>query len=53
MPDDEIFSTLRRSRRIWAVASIHGEAERLDAVHRELFERLEPGDRIVYLGNDQ
>ena len=47
MPDDEIFSTLRRSRRVWAVASIHGEAERLDAMHKELFARLEPGDRIV------
>ena len=51
MPDDEIFSTLRRSRRIWAVASIHGQAQRLDAMHKELFERLQPGDRIVYLGN--
>ena len=51
MPDDEIFSTLRRSLRVWAVASIHGEAERLDAMHKELFARLEPGDRIVYLGN--
>ena len=51
MPGEEIFSTLRRSRRIWAVASVHGEAARLDAMHKELFERLRPGDRIVYLGN--
>jgi serine/threonine protein phosphatase 1 len=42
---------LRRSRRIWAVASIHGEADRLAALHDRLAERLQPGDRLVYLGN--
>jgi serine/threonine protein phosphatase 1 len=42
---------LRRSRRVWAVASIHGEADRLVALHDRLAERLQPGDRVVYLGN--
>lgn len=52
MPDDDqIFATLRNSRRIWAVASIHGEAERLKNLHRALESRFAPGDRLVYLGN--
>jgi serine/threonine protein phosphatase 1 len=42
---------LRRSRRVWAIASIHGEAERLVTLHSRLAERLEYGDRVVYLGN--
>lgn len=42
---------LRTSRRIWAVASIHGEAERLIRLHDRIAERFSDGDRIVYLGN--
>jgi len=42
---------LRRSKRVWAVASVHGEAERLKALHRKISGRLQPGDRLVYLGN--
>lgn len=42
---------LRASQRIWAVASIHGEAGRLEALHQELGPRLRAGDRLVYLGN--
>ncbi len=45
------FSVLRRCRRIWAVASIHGEAQRLSALHDALGARFERGDRLVYLGN--
>jgi len=37
--------------RIWAVASIHGEARRLARVHDLIGERFRRGDRIVYLGN--
>ena len=51
MPDQDKFAVLRRSRRIWAVASIHGEADRLRAVHRQLEARFTAGDRLVYLGN--
>jgi serine/threonine protein phosphatase 1 len=36
---------------VWAVASIHGEADRLAAVHDRLADRIQPGDRVVYLGN--
>lgn len=50
-PHDSRFSSLGAPARIWAVSAIHGEAEQLMAVHDELFDRLRPGDRIVYMGN--
>jgi len=49
--DSEIYARFNRVRRVWAVAPVNGEAHRLTALHRQLIERLEPGDRIVYLGN--
>ncbi len=45
------FAKLKSHRRTWAVAAIHGEAERLRALHRELDGRLEAGENLVYLGN--
>jgi serine/threonine protein phosphatase 1 len=51
MSDRDKFAVLRRCRRIWAVAAIHGEAARLDALHGALEQRFQPGDRLVYLGN--
>jgi serine/threonine protein phosphatase 1 len=47
----ERFAVLRRARRVWAVAAIHGEAGRLASLHRVLADAFEPGDRLVYLGN--
>ena len=49
--DHERFAVLRRTRRVWAVAAIHGESGRLRSLHRVLGEAFEDGDRIVYLGN--
>jgi serine/threonine protein phosphatase 1 len=49
--DRGVFAVLRRARRIWAVASIHGEAARLERLHDALRQRLLVGDRLVYLGN--
>ena len=49
--DRDIFATFRRARRVWAVAAIHGEVERLNKLHDMLGERLQDGDRLVYLGN--
>ncbi|MSP89447.1 MAG: hypothetical protein EXQ92_11660 [Alphaproteobacteria bacterium] len=51
MSDNEIFATLRAPRRVWAVASIHGDADRLTALHGQLAQRFQAGDRLVYLGN--
>ena len=48
---DEIFGRLVRPARIWAVASIHGEAARLARLHQRLAARLGKGDRLVYLGS--
>ncbi len=45
------FARLRKARRIWAVASVHGEAERLSRLHDRIAARFGDGDRIVYLGN--
>ncbi|HVM78955.1 MAG TPA: hypothetical protein VMU06_08035 [Stellaceae bacterium] len=49
--DSAVYALLRRCRRVWAVAAVHGEAERLAALHRALAPRLADGDRLVYLGN--
>jgi serine/threonine protein phosphatase 1 len=46
-----VFASLRRAERVWAVASIHGELDRLRRLHADLAPRLEPDDRVVYLGN--
>ena len=51
MAGSQIFATLSGYRRVWAVSSIHGEADRLAALHGGLWDRLQPGDRLVYLGN--
>jgi hypothetical protein len=40
-----------RPRRVWAVAAIHGEAQRVGALHARLAPCLNAGDRLVYLGN--
>lgn len=45
------FAVLAPGRRVWAIGAIHGEAQRLAALHDVLAERFAPGDRLVYLGN--
>lgn len=45
------FAFLPDANRIWAVAAIHGEAERIRGLHDQLQYRFQPGDRLVYLGN--
>lgn len=49
--DSDKIAVLRAARRVWAVASVHGEAGRLRALHEAIAARFEPGDRLVYLGN--
>jgi len=48
---NERFVEFRNANRIWAVAAVLGEAERLAALHNEIGSRFEPGDRVVYTGN--
>lgn len=47
----ERFAQLRGAHRVWAVASIHGEAQRLSRLHDQIGVRFTQGDRLVYLGN--
>ena len=49
--DTDKIAVLRRTRRAWAIASVHGEIDRLATVHAEIAARFLPGDRLVYLGN--
>lgn len=51
MADESVFAQLGAPRRTWAVGSIHGEADKLRALHGALAERVRPGDNLVYLGN--
>ena len=51
MSEQDLFATLRADARIWSIPAIHGEVERLSALHRQLFPLFQPGDQIVYLGN--
>jgi serine/threonine protein phosphatase 1 len=53
MPDlsTEVHAVLGRPRRVWAIASVHGEAQRLARLHDAMAERIRLGDRFVYLGN--
>jgi serine/threonine protein phosphatase 1 len=37
--------------RIWTVSAIHADAPRLRGLHDAIYERIRPGDRLVYLGN--
>lgn len=49
--DDSRFASLRQPRQIWAIPAIHAEAERLMALHDQIFDHIQPGDRILYMGN--
>ncbi len=48
---DKRFCDMGAPRRVWAVSAIHGELEKLYALHDAILDRLQAGDRIVYLGN--
>lgn len=48
---NEKFVDLGAPKRIWAVASINGDLERLVTVHDHLATRFAIRDRLVYLGN--
>lgn len=48
---DYRFASLGQTQAVWTISSIHGELDRLSALHDALAERMAPGDRIVYFGN--
>ena len=49
--DPQRFTDLGRPRRIWAIAAVHGDVDRLVALHGAIRAAIRPGDRIIYLGN--
>ena len=51
MTENRNFSILSTPCRIWAIASIHGEHDRLAAVCAALDSKIEQDDRLVFLGN--
>ncbi|WP_417789521.1 hypothetical protein [Terasakiella pusilla] len=51
MSKDTKFAEFEDKKRIWAVASIHGELDHLRALHGELANHFIPGDGLIYLGN--
>jgi serine/threonine protein phosphatase 1 len=51
VPEQSNIATMPGARRLWAIGAIHGEADRLMALHAELAPRIAWGDRLVYLGN--
>ena len=48
---NEKFAELGSPRRIWAVAAINGDVDRLATLHDHLATRFQVRDRLVYLGN--
>lgn len=51
MSHSDRFTVIRAATRIWVIAAIHGDLDRLVAVHDEIAMDIKPGDRIVYTGN--
>jgi serine/threonine protein phosphatase 1 len=51
MNGSDRFAPLRRAARVWAIAAVHGESQRLASLHAALSPRFTVGDRLVYLGN--
>lgn len=49
--EQTIFAALPSGRLNWAIGAVHGEAERLSALHGQLEKHIGPGDNLVYLGN--
>lgn len=35
----------------WAISAMHGDTQRLQNLHDQMVEHIQPGDRIIYLGN--
>ena len=49
--DPQIYATLTNASRVWAIGAVHGEHDKLVSLHDQLRQQLQPGDRLVYLGN--
>ncbi len=45
------FVELGFPHKVWALSAIHSDVDKLSRMHDALLERIQPGDKIVYLGN--
>jgi hypothetical protein len=45
------FANLGSPERIFAIPSIHGDVQKLHAIHESIYNNFRAGDRLVYLGN--
>lgn len=51
MNDNSKFRVILPGKRIWAIASIHSDYERLKALHAAIAQKYKAGDVVIYLGN--
>ncbi|MCW9035155.1 MAG: hypothetical protein OQJ97_13115 [Rhodospirillales bacterium] len=51
MADRDPFAILSKGALTWAIGAVHGDAERLIALHALLGPKIQTGDNLVYLGN--
>ncbi|MGD9639250.1 MAG: hypothetical protein AB7U85_09370 [Alphaproteobacteria bacterium] len=51
MSEKSKISNIQKKSRIWAIASVCGESERLHVLHRSISELYQKDDIIIYLGN--
>ncbi|MFK7840602.1 MAG: hypothetical protein AB8B83_09780 [Bdellovibrionales bacterium] len=45
------FVNIGKPRHIWAIPAIHSAVDELTELHNKILNDIQPGDRIVYLGN--
>jgi serine/threonine protein phosphatase 1 len=45
------FRNLGTPNRVWTIGAVHGDLERLSAIHDAVLQQIKPGDRLLYLGN--
>lgn len=45
------FANLGHPNKIWVVSAIHGDVSQLTELHKNLYRKFKPGDRLIYTGN--
>jgi len=51
MAHDSRFAVFEQKKRLWAIGSVHGALDKLQAVHQAIAQRFMAGDAVLYLGN--
>ena len=49
--DFQKFGVLGSVERIWAIAAVRGDVDKLTTVHQQIADAFQPGDGVVYLGD--